>query len=214
MVLPLEDDTLRTAVGAVGVFTALVVFTGYTLQSLAPVMLLSVVMLTYNAADEAYDLPDGTNGIAYGLGLIGVGGFVALRYATRFGSVILLAGLWFVLDGATTVRYGPARTPHRFVTGSEAEAALRMQILNTVYRRLRAADGARTPEDLAEACDLTESRVTSALDYLEHRGRVERAEGGYRAVPQRWGRATPVAQFASWLPRRLLRPLDRLRTNG
>jgi hypothetical protein len=214
MALLLKDDTLRTAVGTAGVFTALVVFTGYTLRSLAPVVILSVGMLVYNAADEAYDLPDGTNGIAYGLGLIAVGGFVALRYATRFGGIVLLAGLWFVLDGATTVRYGPTRTPHQFVTGPESEAMLRMRILNTVYRRLRAADDARTPEDLADACDLTESRVTSTLDYLEHRGQVERAEDGYRAVPQRWGRATPVAQFAAWLSRRLLRPLDRLRTGG
>jgi len=213
MALHLQDSTLRTAVGTAGVFAALVVFTGSTLRSLAPVVVLSAAMLAYNAADEAYDLPDGTNSIAYGVGLVAVGALLALGYATRFGGVVLLAGVWVVLDGATAVRYGPARTPHRFVVGPDAEATLRMQVLHTVHRRLRAADGARTPEDLADACDLTESRVTSALDYLVHRGRVERVEAGYRPVPQKWGRATPVAQFASWLPRRLLRPFDRLRAS-
>lgn len=210
MALPLEDDTLRTAVGAAGVFTALVAFTDYTLRSMAPIIILSVGMLTYTAVDEAYDLPNGANEIAYGIGLISVGGFVAFNYAARFGGVVLLAGLWFVLDGATTVRCGPERTPHRFLTGSEAEATLRMWILHTVHQRLCAAGGARTPEDIAEACGLTESQVASALDYLEHRGRVERAESGYRPVSQKWGRATPVVQFAAWLPRRLLRPLNRL----
>ena len=214
MALPLEDDTLRTAVGTAGVFTALVVFTGYTLRSLAPVVILSAGMLLYSAADEAYDLPNGANGVAYGLGLVAAGTLLALRYATRFGGVVLLAGVWFILDGATTVQYGPARTPHRFVLGPDAEAMLRMQVLHTVYRRLREADEARTPEALAEACDLTKSRVVSALDYLEHRGRVKQCEHGYRAAPERWGRVTPVVRFASWLPRRLLRPFARLRTSG
>lgn len=151
MALPLEDDTLRTAVGAAGVFTALVVATGSTLRSLAPVVILSAGMLAYSAADEAYDLPDGADGIAYGVGLVAVGALLTLRYATRFGGVVLLAGVWFVLDGATTVRYGRARTPHRFVVGPDAEATLRMQVLHTVSRRLREADGTRTPEDLADA---------------------------------------------------------------
>jgi len=207
---PVEDETLRTAVGAAGVFAALVVFTQYTLRSLAPILVLSAGMLAYTAANDSYDLPKGSNRIAYGSGLIAAGGFLTLSYAGWLGYAVLLTGLWFALDGAVAVRHGPARTPHRFVSGPESEAMLRMQIIHTVHRRLREADHPQTPADLAAACDLTDSRVTSALEYLRHRGRVELIGDGYRVVPPTWGRATPLVRTASWLPRRVLRPFRRL----
>ncbi len=49
---------------------------------------------------------------------------------------------------------------------------LRMQILNTVHRTLRESNQPHTPAELAEVCDLTESRVRSALEYLEQRDQV------------------------------------------
>ncbi|MFC6874963.1 hypothetical protein [Halobellus marinus] len=52
----------------------------------------------------------------------------------------LLVGLWFVLDGAITIRYGSVQTPHEFVSEAESEAMLRMQILHTVHRALRESD--------------------------------------------------------------------------
>jgi hypothetical protein len=210
---PIKHDTLRTAVGAAGVFTVLVVFTQYTLRSLAPVLLLSAGMLAYTAADDCYDLPEGSNWIAYGSGLVAVGVFLISNYATRFGGAVLLAGLWFAFDGTVTVRHGPARTPHRFVSGPESEAMLRMRIMNTVHRRLREASQPQTPADLAAACDLTESRVASALEYLQHRGQVESTGREYRVVPRNWGRATPLVRVVSWLPRRLFRPFRRLFAN-
>jgi hypothetical protein len=127
--------------------------------------------------------------------------------------VVLLVGLWFVLDGAITIRYGSVQTPHEFVSEAESEAMLRMQILHTVHRALRESDQPHTPAELAEACDLTESRVRSALEYLEHRGQVNRSEKGYRAVPQTWGRLTPVVRFGAWLPHRILRPVRQVRND-
>ncbi|SDY14875.1 response regulator [Halobellus clavatus] len=213
MNLRVPDDTLRTFVGAVGVFAALVVFTEHTVRSLAPVLILSAGMLTYSAMDEAYDLPSGTNWLVYGLGLVAVGVFLMLSYTAWIGGVALLAGFWFVFDGAVTIRYGSARTPHEFVSGAESEAMLRMQILHTVHRALRESDQPHTPGELAEACDLTESRVRSALEYLEQRGQVSRTEGEYRAVPQTWGRLTPVVRFGAWLPHRILRPVRQVRNH-
>lgn len=207
------DHTLRTFVGAVGVFAALVMFTEHTVRSLAPVLILSTGMLTYSAMDEAYDLPGGTNWLVYGLGLVAVGVFLTLSHTTWIGGVAVLAGLWFVLDGAATIRYGSVRTPHAFASGAESEAMLRMQILNTVHRTLRESDKSYTASELAGACDLTESRVRSALEYLRHRDQVSRTEGEYRAVPQTWGRLTPVVRLGIWLPHRLLRPFRRVHAN-
>jgi hypothetical protein len=209
---PVEDETIRTAVGAAGVFAALVAFTQYTLRSLAPALLLSVGMLTYTAANDIYDLPEGSSRIAYGVGLAVAGVFLMISHAAWVGRIVLLAGLWFALDGAVTVQHGPARTPHRFVSGPESEAMLRMQIIHTVHRALRETGQPRTPADLAAACDFTEPRVASALEYLAHRDHVELTADGYRTVPQRWGRATPLVRIVSWLPRRVLRPVRRLLT--
>ena len=213
MNFPVTNDTLQTFLGAVVVFGVLVVFTEHTVRSLAPVLILSAGMLTYSAIDEAYDLPSGTNWLVYGLGLVAVGVFLTLSYTTWIGGVVLLAGVWFVLDGTVTIRYGSARTPHEFVSGAESEAMLRMRILHTVHRTLRESDQPHTPTELAEACDLTESRVRSALEYLERRGQVSRTDGEYRAVPQTWGRLTPVVRFGAWLPHRILRPVRQVRTH-
>lgn len=210
MALPIEDDTLRTAAGAAGVTAALVVFTEYTLRSLAPVLLLSAGLLAYGAVDEAYDLPRGSNAAAFGVGLVAAGAFVAIEGAIRAGGAVVVVGCWFALDGATTARYGPVRTPHRFVSGPEPEAMLRMWILNAVHRRLRERDGPHTAAELADACDLAEPRVASALEYLERRGQADRTGDGYHAAPRNWGRATPAVRFLAWLPRRTVRPFHRV----
>jgi len=68
MNLSVQDDTLRTFVGAVCVFTALVVFTENTIRSLAPVLILSAGMLAYSVVDETYGLPNGMNCLVYGIG--------------------------------------------------------------------------------------------------------------------------------------------------
>ena len=214
MNLSVQDDTLRTSIGAAGVFTALVVFTESTIRSLAPVLILSVGMLSYSVVDETYDLPNGTNWLVYGIGLVAAGVFLTLNYTTWIGGVVVLVGLWFVLEGATTIRYGSARTPHEFVSGPESEAMLRIQILNTVYPTLRESNRPHTPAELADVCDLTESRVRSALEYLEQRGQVTKTEEDYRTVPQTWGRLTPVVRFGAWVPRRILRPFFQIRNNG
>lgn len=208
-----ENDTVRTAVGAAGVFAGLVTFTGATVQSLAPVVILSAGMLAYSAADEAYALPNGTNGIAYGVGLIVAGVFLVATDTAWIGGGVVVTGCWFVFDGAMTTRYGRAQTPHNFVSGPESEALLRMQILNTVHQTLRNNAEPQTVNDIVEACEFSEPRVRSALEYLSRRDQVERIDAGYQLGPQKWGQLTPAARFISWVPRRVLRPFQQIRTD-
>ncbi|WP_049920909.1 hypothetical protein [Halopiger djelfimassiliensis] len=210
-----ENTALRTAVGAVVVLAALVWVTEMTLRTAVPLVVLLAAMTVLDVVDAEYDLPDGTNGLGYGTAVFVAGAYVAvIDPSPRVGGLLALAGLWFAFDGATTVRYAPSRTKHEYVSDLDddgsGEVLLRMQTLNVVYQGLRDAAEPKTATALAADLDLTDSRVESALGYLETRGRVERIEGRYRATPPRWGRLTPVVRFLVWLPRRLLRPFHRL----
>ncbi|ESS06664.1 MAG: hypothetical protein A07HB70_01385 [uncultured archaeon A07HB70] len=211
---PVERDTLLTVGGTLLLFAVLVGATEATVRSFAPILGLFGGMLAYEVADDLYDLPDGTNWTVYGLGIGFAGVVFALNHVVWAGGLLVVTGAWFVVDGATRIRYGSVQTVHEFVSGLEDDAMLKMQVMNTVYRTLRGSDDPLTVAELAECCDLTESRVGSALDYMEHRGQVISTGAGYRAKPQRWGKATPVARALRWVPRRVVRPVTRVRRHG
>lgn len=211
---PVERDTLLTVGGTLLLFAVLVGATEATVRSFAPLLGLFGGMLAYEVADDLYDLPDGTNWTVYGLGIGFAGVVFALTRLAWAGGLLVVTGAWFVVDGATKIRYGPVRTTHEFVSGLEGDVVRRMQTVNTVYRTLRGSDDPLTVAALAERCDFAESRVGSALDYMEHRGQVTSTGAGYRAKQQRWGKATPVARLLGWLPRRVVRPVTRIRRHG
>ncbi|NUC73461.1 hypothetical protein HTZ84_14250 [Haloterrigena sp. SYSU A558-1] len=208
-----ESKPLRSIVGTVVVLAVFVGLSGMALREIAPVFVVFASTMVHEIADDIYDLPAGTNWLIYGTGLAAAGGCLAFLSSASLGAVMVLAGLWFVLDGAMTVRYGPARTRHEYVTDLEDDAGetmLRIQTMHVVSQALRDASGPRTVAALATEVDLTESRVESTLEYLAHKGRVERVGDRYRAIPPRWGRLTPVVRFLGWLPRRVGRPFRRL----
>lgn len=212
-----ESGPLRSIVAAVLVLGGLVGVGGMSFRDSVPILVIFASVMINDLVDDAYDLPAGTNWIVYGAAVAAAGSYLALVSNPWFGALVAVAGLWFVLDGATIVRYGPARTPHEYVTDLEAgsgETMLRIQTLHVVYRALRDAPGPRTAAALATEVDLTESRVESALEYLVHEGRVERVEDRYRAIPPRWGRLTPIVRFLGWLPRRVGRPFRRMAANA
>ncbi|MEE6208738.1 hypothetical protein U3A55_01005 [Salarchaeum sp. III] len=174
---------------------------------------------------DARNLPDETSQGVYGALVVAAAGFVALTSPGGMSGqgsmpavvvVGLLAGVgaWTVLDAYTKARDGDDTETHAFVRGADddgTEAMLRMQTMNAVNRELKNADGPRTPSELADTLDLTETRVEPALSYLASKGHAEHVDGGYRATPPRWGRLHPVVAFARWLPRRILAPARRLR---
>ncbi|WP_137290649.1 hypothetical protein [Natronorubrum halophilum] len=213
-----ENKPLRTVVGTVGVLAVLVVFTEVTLRTIVPITVIFGAVMAHDLLDEIYDLPEGANWLAYGAAIFVVGiAFVVIHPAPWGGSLFALVGLWFVFDGVTIIRYGPSRTTHEYLSALEedqmGETMLRMQTLNVVYQGLRDASEPQTVPGLATDLDLTESRVESALEFLESRGRVEQEGNRCRVEPSRWGRLTPVVKFLIWLPRRVVRPFRRITTN-
>jgi hypothetical protein len=206
----IERDTLQTVGGTLLLFAVLIGFTETTLRSFAPLLGLLGVTLVYDVADDLYDLPDGTNWFMYGLGIISSGAVFAFTYSVWIGGLLTAAGAWFVLDGATKIRYGPASSTHNFVSESENDVFPKMLALNKVYRTLQNSNQPLTVEELAASCDLAEPRIDSALNYLEHRDQVVNTNEGYRAKPQKWGKATPLIRFLKWIPRRVVRPAKRV----
>lgn len=211
-----ENSHLREFVASLGILTVFVVYTDMTLRTLVPLVVLLSGLVGYDIADEWYDLPDGTNWLVYGMTVVIVGAYLTvIGPAQWLGSLLALVGLWFVFDGVTTIRYEPPQTTHEYVADLDGEsrageAMLRMQTLNVVYQALRDADEPAAVSELATDVDLTESRVESALGFLESKGKVVRIDDRYRAEPPRWGRLTPVVSFLTWLPKRTLRPFRRI----
>jgi len=214
----LRNEPLRTFVGTVGIGTALIIFTEMTIEGMAPLAAIVFPMLAHDLLAEAYDLPPGTNVLVYGASVFVVGVFWVLRYpAPWVGGFLALVGLWFVFDGLTTHRYGPSSRAHEYVSGVDGEMGellLRLQSVNVVYQALADSPEPHSVSEIAADVDLTNSRVESALEFLEREGRVDRMGDQYRAEPPRWGRLTPVVHFLVWLPRRLVRPFRRIVANS
>lgn len=141
-----ENKMLRTVVGTVGVLIALVLFTEMTLRTVAPITFIFGAMMAHEAIDETYGLPEGANWLVYG-GALGIAGvyLAVVDLAPWVGGLLAFAGLWFVFDGATTIRYGASRTAHEYVSDLDdaGETMLRMQTLNVVYQALK--DAAEPP---------------------------------------------------------------------
>lgn len=213
-----ENEHLRTIVGTVTVLAVFVAFTEMTLRTIAPLLVVFLASMGHDVVDETHDLPEGSNWLVYGASVVVAGTYLAVTDLTAWiGGLLALVGLWFVFDAVTTIRYGPTRTEHEYVSDADDEAGevmLRMQTLNVVYQGLRDAPEPQTAAELAADLDLTESRVEGALGFLESKGRIERVADRYRAVPPRWGRATPVVELLVWLPRRTVRPFQRVAANA
>ncbi|MGB9985804.1 hypothetical protein [Salarchaeum japonicum] len=203
-----------------GLAAVLVAFTEMDASTAALLVLLGGGVAVTNWLIDAYDLPDETSRGAYGALVLAAAALVAAITVPRTPAVFAFAGLlaafgaWCVLDAYTAFRYGENADTHAFLRGVDddgTEVMLRMHVLHAVNQELTDATGPRTPAELADVLDLTETRIEPALSYLASRGHAERVENGYRATPPRWGRLHPLVAFARWLPRRVLAPARRLR---
>ncbi|WP_254545530.1 hypothetical protein [Halomarina pelagica] len=107
-----------------------------------------------------------------GVGVLVLAGSAVMGYdvarggdgAAWFPVLTTLGGLWLLLDAACDRRYGPRDRSRRSALDDvdQSEFMLYATHANLVVQELRR--GPRTIEELAAACDLTESRVEEALE--------------------------------------------------
>ncbi len=211
------NQNFRVAIG-VAIGLAVMALTSESVVDVAPIATLAVGVLSYSFLDDRYGLPDGSERVVYGFSVSLAGTALLILYPFIWVSVALSAvGGWFVLDGASAVLYGDQRKEHEYVSQSGEEfneVMSRMMSLRKVYVAVKDASEPRTPEELAEEHGFDEQRTESALEYLDSRGRVSEERGRYRPEPQRWGKATPLFEFLTWLPKRVFRPFYLIATGG
>lgn len=211
----LVENPIVRGVGALGGTLAIVFVLGeIPPRNAVPVTILFTGMIAHSVGDELWDLPRGSSNCAFGVVALLAGTYwLVVSGSSASALVVTIAGSWFVFDGATMARYGrndvSNDTEDSF--GGYAEAMLTLQARIYVHRALENASEPRTASALATECDLTESRVGAALEHLQKAGYVETVEDGYRAVPSRWGPLAPIVRFAAWVPKRIVRPVRRLR---
>lgn len=211
------SQNFRVAIG-VAVGLAVMALSAGSVTDVVPIAVLAAGMLSYSFLDDRYGLPDGSERVIYGFAVSLAGTAFLISYSFTWVSVALSAvGGWFVLDGTSGVLYGDERKEHEYVseTGEDSEEVMsRMRFLRKVYVAVKDASGPRTPEEIAEEHGFDEQRTESALEYLDSRGRVSEERGRYRPEPQRWGKATPLFEFLTWLPRRVFRPFYLIAKGG
>ncbi|MFB6120640.1 MAG: hypothetical protein ABEJ68_05940 [Halobacteriaceae archaeon] len=184
-------------------------------QSLADDVDLLVAFLVTAVALEVVDAARHTDDVNAALVSAAMGVVPALGGAyfllTRSGGVPgavlgvvgVVAGAWMVLDGLTASRRGEDRTPTDEGIDVDAEVVA-MTHGSLLVEELR--DGPQTVPQLADAADLTESRVEDALDRMTTAGIVTETDEGYALDESAMG-ATGLTRRAV---RRLLRPIRAL----
>lgn len=185
------SPTLRRALYAVG----LVVLFGYLFDfSWAQVAVITAIVLVSDSVEIGHDIPGVDERhvrLLLGLVVLGVGGFVTWR-GTDVGVAVgaAVVGGWIALDAVYSLRAG-IRTSGPDDEPTASEGMLSMQVGNLVAEELR--DGPKTVPELADACDMTESRVRDALDLHERAGTAYRVSDRREATERANGTDGPVS---------------------
>lgn len=125
------------------------------------------------------------------------------------GGILLLAliGGWIVLDARYDFRHGTKSasqiSPQEDI--SAAEGMLLMNHAHLITEELK--NGPRTVPELADACDMTESRVRNALDMAKQAGTIHQRGERYILDESQQSRIGAIQKIAMDLIRRIARPL-------
>lgn len=126
------------------------------------------------------------------------------------GGILLLMALiggWIVLDARYDFRHdmkpAPQSSPQEDI--SAAEGMLLMNHAHLITEELK--NGPRTVPELADACDMTESRVRNALDMAKQAGTIHQRGERYILDESQQSRIGAIQKIAMDLIRRIARPL-------
>ena len=91
-----------------------------------------------------------------------------------------VGGGWLLLDALYSLRKGVRSSDDERADADSSEVFLSMQVGHLVAEELK--DGPKAVAELADACNMTESRVQEALNYREQ---ANTTYGGARRKPRR-----------------------------
>lgn len=147
-----------------------------------------------------------------GIGMVVVGGSLLMAYPVVTGGssvawfpiLTLLGGFWIFADVHADFRHGRGADAGQSEDLSSEEVMLLMNHGRLVATALE--DGPSTVEQLAIDCDLTESRVQEALDFMERSGTASHDGDRYVLREENVGPWAFVRNLATGTARRIVRP--------
>ena len=171
---PLPDTSpLRRGAYTVGLVALFGVVFGFTWSQ---AIVVTVIVLVGESVELARPLPgldERHFRLAFGLVAMAAGGVAYWAQGdTTVATVGFGGGGWLVLDALYSLREGIRSNDDGMVDADSSEVLLSMQVGHLVAEELK--DGPKTVPELADACDMTESRVREALEFHE------RADTAYR----------------------------------
>ena len=162
----LGTSPVRRAAYAVGLIALFGIVFGFTWSQ---AIIVAVVVLVGESAELARPLPGlDERHFQLALGLIAIAAGVVAHWARGDATVAAVGvggGGWLMLDALYSLREGILSGDDGMAEADSSEVFLSMQVGHLVAEELK--DGPKTVPELADACDMTESRVREALDYHE-----------------------------------------------
>ncbi|WP_280585047.1 hypothetical protein [Halorubrum sp. Boch-26] len=172
----LGTSPVRRAAYAVGLIALFGIAFGFTWSQ---AIIVTGVVLVGESAELARPLPgldERHFRLALGLVAVAAGGVAYWAQGdTTVTAVGVGGGGWLMMDALYTIREGIRSGDDGMADADSSELFLSMQVGHLIAEELK--DGPKTVPELADACDMTESRVREALDYHKQADTVYR-DGG------------------------------------
>lgn len=205
-----EQFTLKHLLGIAVMFGFFAVVLDASQEILIGLMIAVIVVEPITVFQDTPEIDQRYVKGAIGVGV--VGGSLVMGYsivaggsgAAWFPILTLLGGLWILADVYADFRYGEGVNAGQSEDLSSADVMLLSNHGHLVANALEA--GPRTVEQLATDCNLTESRVKEALDYMERSGVVAHDGQQYVLKEENVGLWAFVRNIVTGTARRIARP--------